>query len=358
VAASKPPKKSAAKKGAAKKGPKKSAAKKRAEAPASRDETIDPVDSEERIPTGTSRETGWWPTIKRTVSEFREDDMTDWAAALTYYGLLSLFPALISLVSILGLFGDPERTTSSITDIVTAIGPETAAETFQGPIESITSNRGTAGVLFFVGLATALWSASAYVGAFSRAQNVIYETTEGRPFWRLRPLQIAITLAMVLMLAAVLLALVLTGPIVEAVADPIGVGASAVDVWNLAKWPVLIAVVLLMFAVLYYATPNVKLRGFRFITPGSVFAIVLWAAASALFALYVSQFGSYDKTYGTLGGLVSLLIWMWISNLALLLGAELNAERERTLQLEKGMPGAEKQIQLERRSEPDRPTTA
>ncbi len=327
-------------------------------AAASRDETIDPVDEKERVPTGTSRETGWWPTMKRTVSEFREDNMTDWAAALTYYGLLSLFPALIALVSILGLFGDPERTTSSITDIVTAIGPETAADTFQGPIESITSNRGTAGVLFFVGLGTALWSASAYVGAFSRAQNVIYETSEGRPFWRLRPLQIVITLAMVLILAAVLLALVLTGPVVEAVAEPIGVGESAVDVWNIAKWPVLIGVVLLMFAVLYYATPNVKLRGFRFITPGSVLAIVLWAVASALFALYVSQFGSYDKTYGTLGGLVSLLIWMWISNLALLMGAELNAEREREVQLEKGMPGAEKQIQLERRSEPDRPTTA
>ena len=334
---------------------KRSTAKKAA---AGRDETIDPVDEKERVPTGTSRETGWWPTVKRTVSEFREDNMTDWAAALTYYGLLSLFPALIALVSILGLFGDPERTTSSITDIVTAIGPETAADTFQGPIESITSNRGTAGVLFFVGLATALWSASAYVGAFSRAQNVIYETSEGRPFWRLRPLQIAITLGMVLLLAAVLLALVLTGPVVEAVAEPIGVGESAVDVWNLAKWPVLIVVVLLMFAVLYYATPNVKLRGFRFITPGSVFAIVLWAIASALFALYVSQFGSYDKTYGTLGGLVSLLVWMWISNLALLMGAELNAEREREVQLEKGMPGAEKQIQLERRSEPDRPTTA
>jgi membrane protein len=350
VAESKPPRKRTAKRAAPAKR-----AKARA---ASRDETIDPVDLNERTPTGTSRETGWWPTIKRTVSEFREDNMTDWAAALTYYGLLSLFPALIALVSILGLFGDPERTTSSITDIVTKIGPESAAETFQGPIESITSNRGTAGVLFFLGLGTALWSASAYVGAFSRAQNVIYETTEGRPFWRLRPLQILITVAMVLLLAAVALALVLTGPIVEAVADPIGVGQSAVDVWNVAKWPALILVVLLMFAVLYYATPNVKLRSFRFITPGSLLAIVLWAVASALFALYVSQFGSYDKTYGTLGGLVSLLVWMWISNLALLMGAELNAEREREVQLEKGMPGAEKQIQLERRSEPDRPTTA
>jgi len=322
------------------------------------DETIDSVDPKERVPVGRGRETGWWPTIKRTVHEFRDDNMSDWAAALTYYSLLSLFPALIALVSILGLFGDPERTTSSITDIVTEIGPNTAADTFEGPIESITSNRGTAGVLFFVGLGVALWSASSYVGAFTRAQNVIYETTEGRPFWKLRPLQLLVTLVMVLLVALVALALVLTGPVVDAVADPIGVGEQAVDIWNVAKWPVLFLVVLLIFALLYYTTPNVKLRGFRFITPGSLFAIALWLVASAGFAAYVSQFGSYDKTYGTLGGLVALLVWLWITNIAILLGAELNAERERDIQLQEGTPGAEKQLQLERREEPDRPKTA
>jgi membrane protein len=325
---------------------------------AAADATIDPVSPTEREPVGRSRETGWWPTAKRTVNEFRDDNMTDWAAALTYYSLLALFPALIALVSILGLFGDPERTTSSITDIVTQIGPNTAADTFKGPIESITSNRGTAGVLFFVGLGTALWSASSYVSAFTRAQNVIYETSEGRSFWKLRPLQVLVTLVMVVLVALVALALVLTGPVVDAVAGPIGVGQEAVDVWNVAKWPVLLAVVLLIFALLYYTTPNVKLRGFRFITPGSLFAIVLWLAASVGFAAYVSQFGSYDKTYGTLGGLVALLVWLWITNIAVLLGAELNAERERDIQLQEGTPGAEKQLQLERREEPDRPKTA
>ena len=346
-----------AKKKAAKKRAAKSTRSTRAKKAAA-DETIDPVSPHERDPVGLERKTGWWPTTKRTVAEFREDNMTDWAAALTYYGLLALFPALIALVSILGLFGDPERTTSSITDIVTAIGPETAADTFEGPIESITENRGTAGLLFFIGLGTALWSASSYVSAFTRAQNVIYETSEGRPFWKLRPLQILVTLVMVLLLALVLLSLVLTGPVVEAVAEPIGVNEQAVDVWNVAKWPVLLLVTLLMFAVLYWATPNVKMRGFKFITPGSVFAIVLWLLASVGFAIYVSQFGSYDKTYGTLGGLVALLVWMWITNIALLMGAELNAERERDVQLKKGMPGAEKQLQLERREEPDRPKTA
>jgi membrane protein len=325
---------------------------------ARRDETVEPVPADEGRPTGVPRESGWWPTLKRTVTEFRDDGMTDWAAALTYYGLLSLFPALIALVSLLGIFGDPQKTTSSLTDIVTEIGPETAAETFQGPIESITSNRGTAGILFFVGLGVALWSASGYVGAFSRAQNVIYETPEGRPFWKLRPLQVLVTLVLVILLAAVALALVMTGPIVDAVAGPIGLDDTAVQVWEIAKWPALAVATLLIFAILYYTTPNVKLRGFRFISAGSLFAIVVWLIASAAFAFYVSNFGSYDKTYGTLGGLVALLVWMWISNLALLLGAELNAERERDVQIEKGVPGAEKQIQLERRDQPDRPTTA
>ena len=173
-------------------------------------------------PTGTDASPGKFAIIKRTVKEFQEDNMTDWAAALTYYGLLSLFPALIALVSILGLFGDPQKTTQTITDMVTALGPDSAAETFKGPLESITSNRGAAGILFFVGLGTALWSASGYIGAFMRASNIIYETPEGRPFWKLRPLQILVTLVMILLLAAVLLGLVLSGPVVAAVADPLG----------------------------------------------------------------------------------------------------------------------------------------
>ncbi len=325
---------------------------------APRDETIVPVDADERSPKGVARETGLWPVLKRTITEFRDDGMTDWAAALTYYGLLALFPALIALVSLLGLFGDPQRTTSSVTEIVTAIGPESAAETFQGPIESITSNRGAAGVLFFVGLGLALYSASSYISAFTRAHNVIYETPEGRPFWKLRPLQVLVTLGVVVLLALVALGLVLTGPIVDAVAGPVGVGDTAVQIWNIAKWPLLALAAMLIFAILYYTTPNVKLRGFRFITPGGIVALVIWLLASVAFAFYVSQFGSYDKTYGTLGGLVALLVWMWISNLAILLGAELNAERERDVQIDKGVPGAEKQIQLERREEPDRPATA
>ena len=305
---------------------------------------------------GTDTRHSVWATVKRTVQEFQEDNMTDWAAALTYYGLLSLFPALIALVSLVGLFADPRPATQTITDIVTSIGPSSAADTFRGPIESITSDRSTAGLLLIVSLAGALWSASGYVGAFTRASNIIYETPEGRPFWKLRPLQILVTLVMVILLALVALALTLTGPIVEEVAGPLGVSDAAITLWEIGKWPVLVAVVITMIAILYYATPNVKLPGFRWITPGAVLAIVVWVITSAAFAFYVANFGSYDKTYGTLGGLVALLVWLWISNCALLLGHELNAERERSRELEAGLP-ADKELQLEPRDEPDSPKT-
>lgn len=281
-----------------------------------------------------------------------EDNLTDWAAALTYYGLLALFPALIAMVSLLGLFGDPKTTTSSLTEIITSIGPESAAQTFSGPIESLTSNQSAAGFAFAAGLAVALWSASGYVGAFMRASNVIYETPEGRPFWKLRPLQLAVTLLMIVLVVALALGLVLTGPVVDAVAGPIGLSETAVSVWNIAKWPVMAAIFILMVDVLYYASPNVKLRGFKWVTPGSLVAIVVWAIASTAFALYVANFGSYDKTYGTLGGLIALLVWFWISNLAILFGHELNAERERSAEIDEGQSRAEREIQLEPRSEP------
>ncbi len=309
-------------------------------------------------PTGVERNPGTWATLKRTATEFQEDNLTDWAAALTYYGLLSLFPALIAMVSLLGLFGDPTSTTRSLTEIITELGPQSAADTFQGPIESITENRSTAGFTFVLGLALALWSASGYVGAFMRASNVIYETPEGRPFWKLRPLQLTVTLAMILLMVVLALGLVATGPILDAISGPIGLSDTAVTIWRIAKWPVMAAIFLLMVAVLYYASPNVKLRGFQWVTPGSLVAIVVWVIASALFALYVSNFGSYDKTYGTLGGLIALLVWFWISNLAILFGHQLNAERERSIEIEEGQPRAEREIQLEPRDEPNPPKTA
>ena len=320
-------------------------------------ENVDPVRRDYR-PEGAAPKTGLGATLKRTFTEFQEDNLSDWAAALTYYGLLSLFPALIAMVSLIGIFGDPQTTTTKLTEIITEIGPSSGAETFEGPIKSITENQSAAGFAFVFGLAAALWSASGYVGAFTRASNIVYETPEGRPFWKLRPLQILVTLAMIIMMALLAVGLVLTGPVVEAIANPVGLSGTAVDVWNIAKWPVMAAIFILMVNLLYYSTPNVKLRGFKWVTPGSILAIVVWALASALFAFYVANFSSYDKTYGTLAGLVVLLLWFWITNLAILFGHQMNAERERSTEIEEGQPRAEKEIQLEPRDEPkDQKTT-
>jgi membrane protein len=298
------------------------------------------------------RKGGLLQTLKRTVSEFSEDNLTDSAAALTYYTVLSIFPALLALVSIVGLVGNPHTVTKEMTDLVSSIGPASAANTFKGPIEGLTKNSGTAGVLLIAGIASALWTASAYVGAFMRASNVIYEVEEGRSVIKLRPLQMLVTLVLVVLLALVLVALVLTGPIVGKVASAIGVSGTAVTVWNIAKWPVLFIVVVLMIALLYYASPNARLGGLKSIVPGAALAIVVWLLASAGFAFYVANFGSYNKTYGALGGVIVFLVWLWISNVAILLGVELNAERERSRQLEAGTPEAEREIQLEERSQP------
>jgi membrane protein len=291
-------------------------------------------------------------TIKRTLTEFSEDNLTDSAAALTYYAILSIFPALLALVAIVGLVGDPHTVTKEMTTLVSSIGPASAAQTFQGPIQGLTKSSGTAGILLIAGIVAALWSASGYVGAFMRASNVIYEVEEGRSIIKLRPLQMLVTLVLVLLLAVVLVALVLTGPLASKVGSAVGIGSSVVTVWNIAKWPVLLIVVMFMIALLYYSSPNAKLRSLKSIFPGAVLAVVVWLVASAAFAFYVANFGSYNKTYGTLGGVICFLVWMWITNVAILLGAEINAERERSQQLRDGTPGAERELQFEERSEP------
>src|SRR5215213_7035083 len=278
----------------------------------------------------------WAETLKRTVREFRDDKLQHWAAALTYYAVLSIFPALLVMVSLLGLFGDPERITKVLTDTVSSLGPASAASTFQGPIESITDNRGGAGIMLIVSVAGALWAASGYVSAFTDASNEIYEVDEGRPFWKLKPLQLVVTLALILMAAAVALALVLSGPIVGALGGALGLSDTALTVWRYAKWPAMLALVLIIFAVLYYTSPNARPSGLRWVGGGAIVALVAWIAASVGFALYVANFGSYNKTYGALGGVVVFLLWLWLTNVAILLGAEFNAETERARQIHHG----------------------
>jgi len=288
----------------------------------------------------------WGDTLKRTLRKAKDDKINHWGAALTYYAVLSLFPALLVMVSLVGLFGSPDRVTKILTDTISDLGPSTAAQTFQGPIESITSNRGGAGVVLVVSIAGALWAASGYVSAFADASNSIYQVEEGRPFWKLKPLQLLVTFVLILIAAFVALGLVLSGPIVGALGGALGVSDSVLTAWRFAKWPAMLILVVIIFGVLYYTAPNARVSGVRWVSGGAIVALVAWIVASFAFALYVSNFGSYNKTYGALGGVVVFLLWLWLTNLAILLGAEFNAETERAKQLHSGVAGAERNLKL------------
>jgi membrane protein len=261
--------------------------------------------------------------------------------------VLAIFPALIVLVSILGLVG--ESATQPLIDNLGTVAPGPAQEIFTSAIENLQGDQGAAGVLFVIGLLGALWSASGYVAAFMRASNAIYDMEEGRPIWKTLPVRVVLTLVLLTLLAISTIAVVLTGGIAEKVGDVVGLGSTAVDVWNIVKWPVLLLVVSFMFALLYWAAPNVKHPGFRWISPGGVLAVIGWLIASGAFALYVSNFGSYNKTYGALGGVVVFLVWLWISNIMILLGAEFNAELERERAIEDGMRPPDKEPFVEPR---------
>jgi membrane protein len=284
---------------------------------------------------------GWWGALKRTFKEFKEDNLTDRAAALTYYSVLAIFPALIVLVSILGLVG--ESATKPLIDNLGTVAPGPAKEIFTNAIKNLQGDQGAAGVLFVIGLLGALWSASGYVAAFMRTSNAIYDMPEGRPVWKTLPVRVGLTIVLLVLLAVSTIAVVLTGGLAEKVGDVIGLGSTAVAVWNIAKWPVLLLVVSFMFALLYWAAPNVKQPGFRWLSPGGILAVVGWLIASGAFALYVGNFGSYNKTYGSLGGVIVFLVWLWISNIVILLGAEFNAELERGRAIEAGMRPEDKE---------------
>ena len=281
----------------------------------------------------------WKGVLTRTVREFREDNLTDWAAALTYYGVLALFPMLIVLVALLGLAGS--STTQTLIDNLGAVAPGPAKEIFTSAIANLQKSSGTAGVAAIVGLVLALWSASGYVAAFMRASNAIYDVEEGRPIWKTAPVRVAVTLVLVVLLVICSIAVVFTGALARRAGDVIGLGSTFVDVWDIAKWPVLLVIVSFMFALLYWASPNAKQPGFKWVSPGGLVGVVIWLIASGGFAFYVANFGSYNKTYGALAGVVVFLVWLWISNLAVLLGAEFNAELERGRWIAAGHPADE-----------------
>jgi membrane protein len=293
---------------------------------------------------GDLKKRSWIYVARRTAREFSTDQCTDVAAALTYYSVLALFPAAIAVLSLVGLVGKGPKTVQTLLQILDDVGATSAAHTL-GPTLTQLSRSQNSGVTLIVGLAAALWSASGYVGAFGRGMNRIYDIAEGRPMWKLRSVMLLVTFITIVLTSLVATGLILTGPAARAVGNAIGAGSTAVTLWNIAKWPVLLAVVVLIVALLYYATPNVKHPKFRWISVGAIVAILAWIVASALFGLYVSNFSSYNKVYGSLAGVIAFLLWLWITNLALLFGAELDAELERDRQLKAGIP-AEENIQL------------
>jgi membrane protein len=281
---------------------------------------------------------GWRAILRRTLREFKHDDVTDRAAALTYYGVLAIFPGVLVLISILGLLGD--STVQKLLDNLDHVTPGGVNSFLRTVIEQVQGRSGAASIGAIVGLALAMWSASGYVAAFMRASNAIYDVDEGRPIWKTAPVRLGVTLLLVIMLVASAVMVVVTGPVARQLGHAIGIGDTAVTAWNIAKWPVLLVLVSLMFSLLYWACPNVKQPGFRWITPGGVLAVIIWLFASGLFAVYVAFSGSYNKTYGTLATIIVFLVWLWITNIAILLGAEFNAESQRQRAMQGGLPDA------------------
>ncbi|MFE8991482.1 YhjD/YihY/BrkB family envelope integrity protein [Streptomyces collinus] len=278
----------------------------------------------------------WVAVLKGSVREFKDDELTDRAAALTYYGVLALFPALLVLVSMLGLTG--KSTTDKVTENVRELVPGSAGDIITRAVDQLQGNAGIGSLMAIVGLVLAVWSASGYVGAFIRSANAVYDMPEGRPVWKLLPMRVGVTVVLLVLAVISSLIVVFSGGLAKQAGDALGIGDTALTVWSIAKWPVLVLLVVLMIAILYWAAPNAKVKGFRWITPGSLLALLIWMVASAGFAVYVANFASYNKTYGTMAGVIVFLVWLWITNLAILLGLEFDAETVRQRAIAGGHP--------------------
>src|SRR4051794_6626190 len=287
--------------------------------------------------------------LKRTFKQFGDDQLTTWAAALTYFGVLSLFPMLLALVSVLGVIGP--SATQPLLDNLSSVAPGPAKDILTNVLTNLQANKGGSTVTLIIGLALAIWSASGYISAFMDAANNVWDVPEGRPIWKKIPVRLGVTVVLLILLTITALAVVFTGPLAERLGNFIGLGSTFVSVWGIVKWPILIVLVSFMISLLYWACPNVKQPGFPWISPGGVLAVILWLIASVLFAFYVGNFGSYNKTYGSLGGVIVFLVWLWITNIIILLGAEFNSEMERSRAIHAGMP-AHQEPYLPLRDEP------
>ncbi|MFF9287609.1 YihY/virulence factor BrkB family protein [Streptomyces griseosporeus] len=288
-------------------------------------------DAPTKLPKGA-----WREVLKGSLREFKDDELTDRAAALTYYGILALFPALLALVSLLGLTG--QSTTDKLLDNIKQLAPGSARDILTGAVQQLQGGAGVGSLMAVVGLVLAIWSASGYVAAFIRAANAVYDMPEGRPVWKILPVRLGVTITLLVLAVVSAVIVVFTGGLARRAGDALGLGDTAVTVWSIAKWPVLVLLVTIMIAILYWASPNAKVKGFKWITPGSFLALVIWLVASAGFAFYVANFASYNKTYGTMAGVIVFLIWLWISNLAILLGLEFDAEATRQRAIAGGHP--------------------
>lgn len=299
--------------------------------------------------------------MRRTLVEFREDHLTDWAAALTYYGILAFFPALLALVALAGLIGDPRATAAKLLEVVGMIASPAVVDAARDPVKGVTTSGSTALLVAIVGSVTALFSASRYAGGFMRASNVMYEVHEGRPAWKARTVQMLVALLMLNLVVVATVTIVVPRPLAGAIGDLIGLDAAAVTVWTIVRWPVVALLVLLAISVMYYASPNARVSGFRSVLPGAALALIVWTVASAALALYVRNFPSDNETFATLGAIITFLVWLWVTNVAVLLGAQFNTERERQRSLERGDPGVQRGLGLAERDEPTaarRPRTA
>lgn len=288
-------------------------------------------DAPAKLPRGA-----WGAVLKGSLREFKDDELTDRAAALTYYGVLSLFPALLVLVSLLGITG--QSTTDKVMHNVQRFAPGSARDILVEAVRQLQGSAGLGSLMAIVGLVLAVWSASGYVSAFMRAANAVYEMPEGRPAWKIFPVRIGLTVVLMVLAVISALIVVFTGGLARQAGTALGVGSAALTVWSIAKWPVLVALVTLMIALLYWASPNAKVKGLKWITPGSFMALVIWMIASGAFAFYVANFASYNKTYATMAGVIVFLVWLWITNLAILLGLEFDAEIVRQRAIAGGMP--------------------
>ena len=288
-------------------------------------------DAPTKLPKGA-----WGVVLKGSLREFKDDELTDRAAALTYYGVLALFPALLVLVAVLGLTG--KSTTDQVLNNLQQFAPGSARNIITSAVQQLQGNAGIGSIMAIVGLVVAVWSASGYVAAFIRAANAVYDMPEGRPVWKLLPVRLGVTVVLMVLAVISALIVVFTGSLARKAGQVLGIGDTALAVWSIAKWPVLVVLVTVMIAILYWATPNARVKGFRWITPGSFLALLIWMIASGAFAIYVANFASYNKTYGSMAGVIVFLLWLWITNLAILLGLEFDAEAVRQRAVVGGLP--------------------